>query len=64
MMTDDKVNFTLPNGEVIETTAKEGDVVWDPAGKHLPQNVGEESMEVILVEMKDARTNLQIVAHG
>ena len=51
--TDNKVNFTLPTGEVIETTAKEGDVVWTPAGEHLPQNVADKPIEVILVEMKD-----------
>ena len=50
--TDNKVNFTLPDGKVIETTSKKGDVIWDPAGKHLPQNVGDEPIEVILVELK------------
>ncbi len=59
--TDNKVNFTLPDGKVIETSSKKGDVVWTPAGEHLPQNVGDKSIEVILVEMKGARTNLQIV---
>jgi len=53
MTTDNKVNFTLPDGKVIKTTAKEGDVVWDSEGKHQPQNVGDKPMEVIVVEMKD-----------
>lgn len=52
MLTDDKVNFTLPNGKTIETSAQKGDAMWDPAGKHLPQNVGDKPMEAILVEMK------------
>jgi quercetin dioxygenase-like cupin family protein len=50
--TDNRVNFTLPDGKVLETTAVRGQTIWTPAGKHLPQNVGEEPLEVILVEMK------------
>ena len=51
-MTDNKVNFALPNGETLETTAKTGQAAWTPAGKHLPQNVGDQALEVVLVEMK------------
>ncbi|MFV1977207.1 MAG: cupin domain-containing protein [Candidatus Scalindua sp.] len=50
--TDNQVNFTLPDGNVLETTAVKGQTIWTPAGKHLPQNVGNEPLEVILVEMK------------
>lgn len=50
--TDNQVNFTLPDGKVLETTAVKGQTIWTPAGKHLPQNVGDEPLEVILVEMK------------
>jgi quercetin dioxygenase-like cupin family protein len=50
--TDNQVNFTLPDGKVLETTAVKGQTIWTPAGKHLPQNVGDKSIEVILVEMK------------
>ena len=52
MLTDSKTNFTLPDGEVIETSPKQGETAWHSAGEHLPQNVGDEPMEVILVEMK------------
>ncbi len=51
--TDNQVNFTLPDGKVLETTAVKGQTIWTPAGKHLPQNVGEEPLEVILIEMKN-----------
>ena len=51
--TDNKVNFTLPDGKVLETTAVKGQTIWTPAGEHLPENVGDKSLEVILVEMKD-----------
>ncbi|MCH7772144.1 MAG: hypothetical protein IIA49_14210 [Bacteroidetes bacterium] len=51
--TDNQVNFTLPDGKVLETTAVKGQTIWTPAGKHLPQNVGDEPLEVILIEMKN-----------
>jgi quercetin dioxygenase-like cupin family protein len=51
--TDNKVNFTLPDGKVLETTSVKGQAIWTPAGEHLPQNVGDKPLEVILVEMKD-----------
>ncbi len=50
--TDNQVNFSLPDGKVLETTAVKGETIWTPAGKHLPQNVGDEPLEVILVELK------------
>ncbi len=52
-LTDHAVNFTLPNGEVINSTGKKGDSGWAPGGKHLPQNVGDQPMEAILVELKN-----------
>lgn len=51
--TDNQVNFTLPDGKVLETTSEKGQAIWTPAGKHLPQNVGDEPLEVILVELKN-----------
>jgi len=50
--TDNQVNFTLPDGKVLETTSVKGQAIWTPAGKHLPQNVGDEPLELILVELK------------
>ena len=44
MLTDSKTNFTLPDGEVIETSPKQGETAWHSAGEHLPQNVGDEPM--------------------
>ena len=52
-LTDNQVNFSLPDGKVLETTAVKGQTIWTPAGKHLPQNVGDEPLEVILIEMKN-----------
>ncbi|MCH7724481.1 MAG: hypothetical protein IIC76_14250 [Bacteroidetes bacterium] len=52
-LTDNQVNFTLPDGKVLETTAVKGQTIWTPAGKHLPQNVGDEPLEIILIEIKN-----------
>ena len=51
-LTANQVKFSLPDGEEIEMAATEGQTVWAPAGKHLPQNVGDKPFELILVEMK------------
>ncbi|GAB4378982.1 MAG: hypothetical protein Kow0042_27930 [Calditrichia bacterium] len=52
-MTDSQVQFTLPNGKTVSAEGKKGQVTWDKGGKHLPQNIGDKPMEVILVEMKN-----------
>lgn len=51
-LTDYAVNFTLPDGKIVETSGKKGDTAWAPGGKHLPQNVGDQPLEAILVELK------------
>ena len=51
-LTDEHVKFTYPDGKTEEQDAKAGQTVWLPGGKHLPENVGDESFELILVEMK------------
>jgi quercetin dioxygenase-like cupin family protein len=53
-LTDGKVKFTLPDGTSQEVPVKAGTTQWDPGGKHLPQNIGDESFEVVLVEVKPA----------
>ncbi|MGH7819317.1 MAG: cupin domain-containing protein [Candidatus Binatia bacterium] len=47
-----KVRFTLPDGKTEEAQQKAGGVQWNGAGKHLPENLGDEPLEVILVELK------------
>jgi quercetin dioxygenase-like cupin family protein len=44
--------FTLPDGKSEERDAKAGQSVWNPAGKHLPENLGDRPFEVVLIEMK------------
>jgi quercetin dioxygenase-like cupin family protein len=51
-LTDQKATFTTPDGKSTEVDAKAGEVKNLPAGAHLPQNIADKPMEIILVELK------------
>ena len=53
--TDGRVKFTFPNGKTEERDMKAGQALWTPATKHLPENLTDNDMEVILVEFKTRR---------
>lgn len=51
-VTDTNAKFTFPDGKTEDATRKAGDVMWTPAITHMPENVGSQPFEVILVELK------------
>ena len=51
-LTDGKTRMTTPDGKSVEMPAKAGVANWTPAGSHLPQNVGDKKLELVLVELK------------
>ncbi len=51
-LTDQRVQFTLPDGQTLEVEAQTGEVIWTEAGSHLPQNLSDRPLELILVEIK------------
>ena len=51
-LTDGKVKFTYPDGKTEERDVKAGDAMFTPATVHLPENVGDQAFDVILVEFK------------
>ncbi|MFQ5875359.1 MAG: cupin domain-containing protein [Dehalococcoidia bacterium] len=51
-LVDQKVQFTLPDGETMEVENKAGEAIWAEAGRHLPQNLTDQPLELILVELK------------
>ena len=53
--TDGRVKFTFPNGKTEERETKAGQAQFIPAVRHLPENLMDTDMEVILVEFKTAR---------
>jgi len=52
---DGKVKFTFPGGKTEEREMKAGQTLFTPAVTHLPENITDEEMEVILVELKTGK---------
>ena len=44
--------FTLPGGKIVERRAAAGEAQWTPAETHLPENLGDQPLELILAELK------------
>jgi len=53
-LTDHHVEFGMLDGSSEEVTMKAGEHVFAPAGPHLPKNVGEGPLGLVLVELKSA----------
>jgi quercetin dioxygenase-like cupin family protein len=51
-LTDHANKMTFPGGKSEVNSGKAGEVQMTPAGEHLPENVGDKPMELILVELK------------
>jgi uncharacterized RmlC-like cupin family protein len=51
-LTDQRVSFTYPDGKTEEVTTKAGETMWEPGVTHLPENLTDEPLELILVEIK------------
>jgi quercetin dioxygenase-like cupin family protein len=51
-LTDAKGRFTVPDGKSQDISVKAGDVIWDDATIHLPENTGDKAFDVVLVELK------------
>ena len=51
-LTDSKARMTTPDGKSVEAETKPGVAAWTAAGSHLPQNVGDKGLELVLVELK------------
>jgi quercetin dioxygenase-like cupin family protein len=53
-LTESKVQFTDAAGKKTDIAAKAGDAQASPGGIHLPENVSDAGMDLILVELKAA----------
>ncbi len=51
-LSDQQATFTFPDGKSEKVDSKAKEALWTKAGKHLPQNTGKGSLELILVELK------------
>jgi len=59
-LTDAKSKMTFPDGKTTESTTKAGQVAWTTKTVHLPENTGDNPMELILVELKVKPTEASI----
>lgn len=51
-LTDGKVKFTAPDGKSMEADVKAGTTEYSAAETHLPENVGDKPLEVVVIELK------------
>jgi quercetin dioxygenase-like cupin family protein len=52
---DGRTKFTYPGGKTEEREMKAGQTAWTPAARHLPENLTDQDMELILVELKTVK---------
>jgi quercetin dioxygenase-like cupin family protein len=50
--TDGRMKFTYPGGKTEEREVKAGQTLFAPAVTHLPENLSDSDVEIILVELK------------
>ena len=51
-LTDTHARFTFPDGKTDELRVRAGEVRSYPAGEHLPENLGDQPLELVFVEPK------------
>jgi quercetin dioxygenase-like cupin family protein len=52
-LTSNAVRFNLADGTSVETTSVAGATQWSDTVEHLPENLSDETLEVVLVELKE-----------
>ena len=52
MLTNGQIRFTYPDGRTEDIFAVAGQVLQFPAHEHLPENLGDQPFEVIVIEFK------------
>jgi hypothetical protein len=51
-LTRNTVRMTFPDGTSAESTPEIGTTEWDDGGAHLPENLSDQPLELVLVEVK------------
>jgi quercetin dioxygenase-like cupin family protein len=54
-LTDGHARFVLAGGKSQDAPMKAGTTVWGAAEQHLPENVGDQPFELVMVELKGAQ---------
>jgi quercetin dioxygenase-like cupin family protein len=51
-LSDGKGTFTFPDGKTQDFAVKTGDAMYNAATTHLPENTGDQPLDVIVIELK------------
>jgi quercetin dioxygenase-like cupin family protein len=54
MITGGEIRFSYPDGRTEDITATAGQILNFPAMEHLPENLGDQPFEVVVVELKQS----------
>jgi quercetin dioxygenase-like cupin family protein len=54
-LTDGTLKMTFPDGKSMVGTVKKGQVVWEDAGPHQPENLTDKPFEAVRIELKDPK---------
>ncbi len=52
-LSDGNVRMHIPDGESVDVSTQIGATQWSDDEEHLPENLDDETMEVVLVELKN-----------
>ena len=58
-LSDFSGRFTFPDGKTMDIKGKAGESIWAAGGKHLPENTGDKTFELILVELKAQKAKMK-----
>lgn len=53
MLSAGTTRMHMPDGTAQDMESKVGDAMWADAGEHLPENMNDKPLEVVLIELKD-----------
>ena len=51
-LNDAKAKFTFPDGKTQDLAVKTGDAQYTPSTVHLPENTGDQPLDLIVIELK------------
>jgi quercetin dioxygenase-like cupin family protein len=57
-LSDGKGKFNFPDGKSQEFAVKAGDAMYNAAGTHLPENTGDQPLDLIVIELKGKSTKM------
>ncbi len=53
LLSEGTIRMTFPDGTTQDVSSEVGVALWSDAEEHLPENLDDKPMEVVLIELKD-----------